>query len=320
MKTLTVRWCVFALLMTAPATGASAQAGVLLDPQPTGQLIDVGGYRVHLVCTGSAPPSAPTVLIVGAGASFEWGLVIPAIAERTRVCAYDHSGTVWSDDGPTDSCELRVHEVTAALRAAHIAGPFVVVGHSIGALVARLFADRHADLTAGMIFVDHATSVPVRNVSLPGSTSDAARTPPLGATPVMGARMPAGEAAFSKLAAADRALHQWATSRPRDQASRQHSPAILPGCEAVLRSSATRRAAMGNRPLVILHVNDGEVISPTSGTSPYAQLQQRLAMLSTKSRIVQVDHSSHYIMLDRPDAVVAAIREVLDQVATQAPR
>src|SRR5690348_10055262 len=110
-----MNWSILAALIALLALPARAQVTLPVNPPPTGQLLDVGGYRVHLVCSGPARSADPTVVIVGAGASFEWDLVTPVIAQRTRVCAYDHSGTVWSDDGPPDSCVLRVAEVAAAL-------------------------------------------------------------------------------------------------------------------------------------------------------------------------------------------------------------
>jgi len=64
------------------------------------QVVDVGGHRVHLYCTGTG---SPTVVIVGAGFSFNWGLVQPEVTKITQVCSYDHSGIGWSDDGPKDS-------------------------------------------------------------------------------------------------------------------------------------------------------------------------------------------------------------------------
>ena len=60
-----------------------------IPPPPIGKLVDVGGYRVHLYCTGSG---SPAVVIVGAGFSFNWGLVQPEVAKFTQVCSYDHSG------------------------------------------------------------------------------------------------------------------------------------------------------------------------------------------------------------------------------------
>src|SRR5215831_18253265 len=123
------------------------------SPSPLGKLVDVGGYRVHLYCTGTG---SPAVVIVGAGFSFNWGLVQPEVAKLTQVCSYDHSGIAWSDDGPKDSCSLRVNEVHTALKNAGIKGPYVLVGHSLGGLVARVYSRQYPDEVSGMVFVDHA--------------------------------------------------------------------------------------------------------------------------------------------------------------------
>lgn len=95
--------CIFRIAAPAQTTNNEQ-----IPPPPIGKLVDVGGYRVHLYCTGSG---SPTVVIVGAGFSFNWGLVQPEVAKFTQVCSYDHSGIGWSDYGPKDSCSLRVSEV-----------------------------------------------------------------------------------------------------------------------------------------------------------------------------------------------------------------
>ncbi|MFN8574771.1 MAG: alpha/beta hydrolase [Gemmatimonadaceae bacterium] len=309
-----MRVCCACLVLTAVmAAPARAQLSTLRDPPPTGQLVDVGGYRVHLACSGRARGSDPTVVIVGAGASFEWDLVTTDLAGRARVCAYDHSGSVWSDDGPTDSCVLRVREVATALERVHITGTLVVVGHSIGALVARLFADQYSDRVAGLVLVDHATNTPVRNASLPaGDRAVLGSAPPVGTGGVIGHRVPLGEGSFAKLPASAFSLHQWAATRPRDVATRQHSPTILGACEEALSAQRARTQPLGDRFVAVLHVNNGEAITKTQGTSPYARLQQQLAALSRRSHLIQVDRSSHFMMLDRPDVVIAAIDEALN--------
>jgi pimeloyl-ACP methyl ester carboxylesterase len=132
-------------------------------PLPLGKLVDVGGYRVHLYCSRAG---SPTVVIVGGGFSFDWGLVQPEVAKFTQVCSYDHSGIGWSDSGPKDSYSLRVSEVHAALKNAGIKGPYVLVGHSLGALVARLYAGRYPDEVVGMVFVDHAVHLGVTFIAI----------------------------------------------------------------------------------------------------------------------------------------------------------
>jgi pimeloyl-ACP methyl ester carboxylesterase len=160
------------LIMCISAGITLAQAGDAMSPPPLGKLVDVGGYRVHLYCVGAG---SPTAVILGAGYSFDWGLVQPKIAGVTQICAYDHSGSAWSDKGPKDSCALRVQEVHTALKNAGIAGPYVLVGHSLGGVIARLYAAQYPDEVAGVVFVDHAFAMINRR---PPSTASATTTPP----------------------------------------------------------------------------------------------------------------------------------------------
>ena len=99
---LLITWSL-AVFCAFPITALAQMASGQKAPPPLGTLVDVGGYRIHLYCTGEG---TPTVVIVGAGFSFDWGLVQPEAAKFTQVCAYDHSGIGWSDDGPKDSCSL----------------------------------------------------------------------------------------------------------------------------------------------------------------------------------------------------------------------
>src|SRR5215472_15007418 len=124
----------FLALSFGLAVGTQTQTIVAaqIAPAPLGKLIDVEGYRVHLYCIGTG---SPTVVIVGAGYSFDWGLVQPEVAKFTQVCSYDHSGIAWSDSGPKDYCSLRVNEVHTALKNLGIKGSYVLVGHSLGGLV-----------------------------------------------------------------------------------------------------------------------------------------------------------------------------------------
>ena len=81
---------VLALLCILPIeTLAQKVATDQNPPPPLGKLVDVRGYRIHLYCSGTG---GPTVVVVAAGYSFDWGLVQPEVAKFTQVCSYDHSG------------------------------------------------------------------------------------------------------------------------------------------------------------------------------------------------------------------------------------
>jgi pimeloyl-ACP methyl ester carboxylesterase len=150
-----------ALLVGLAATGASYQAIATANDQRTfplpGQLVDVGGYRLHLQCRGTAHPGSPTVILeAGAGlASPSWAWVQSAVATTTRVCAYDRAGLGWSDPGPTPRDARQVaHELHTLLERAAIAGPYVLVGHSLGGMYVRVYAAQYPDEVVGLVLVD----------------------------------------------------------------------------------------------------------------------------------------------------------------------
>jgi pimeloyl-ACP methyl ester carboxylesterase len=121
---------------------------------PSGELIDVGPYRLNLVCTGAGSPTV--LLIPGAGEiSAIWGWIQPAVAQDTRVCAYDRAGRGWSDPGtgPQDGIEL-ARDLHTLLDRAHERGPFVVVGHSFGGLHARIYASEYPAEVVGAVLLD----------------------------------------------------------------------------------------------------------------------------------------------------------------------
>ena len=295
------------------ATPAQTTHNDQIPPPPIGKLVDVGGYRVHLYCTGSG---SPAVVIVGAGFSFNWGLVQPEVAKFTQVCSYDHSGIGWSDSGPKDSCSLRVTEVHTALKNAGINGPYVLVGHSLGGLVARVYAGQYPDEVAGMVFVDHAHAPQKRMLSSNGSPSADAKVSPPTAPPMRSSLSSTGPVSggiesdpnFSKLSARDRELHLWAIAQPRTQKAAETNHEIMPACiEAADAISKEHPHPLGDKPLVDISTN--------AFRSPeYERLQTDLLSLSQNSKQMVAENSGHFIIIDRPDVVIDGTRQVVQSV------
>src|SRR5882672_10428638 len=108
------------------------------DYPPPGLMIDVGGHRLHLVCQGKGSPIV--IMDAGLGDSWlTWSKTQPEIATRTQVCSYDRAGFGYSEPGPwpRDSKQI-VAELHALLKAADLAPPYVLVGHSFGGYNTRL--------------------------------------------------------------------------------------------------------------------------------------------------------------------------------------
>jgi pimeloyl-ACP methyl ester carboxylesterase len=274
-------------------------------PAPLGKLVDVGGYRVHLYCTGKG---SPAVVIAGAGYSFDWGLVQPGVSEFTEICTYDHSGIAWSDPGPRDSCPLRVKELHGALHTAGIAPPYVMVGHSLGALVARYYQREFSEEVKGMVFVDHAwgfrpvlQQLPLR----PGPLFGAGQASTTEDAPVVPKVSQLDDSdTFRKLPPADYQLHQWANSLPGHKAVMSRNSDLVNECSTSLEHKNPPIHSLGNLPLIVL------------GTQA---VPEDLGQISTDERTEIVANSSHFIMIDQPETVITAIREMVEAVRANRP-
>src|SRR6266508_940072 len=148
-------------IVTLAAIGAAYQAiAIEMDKRaypPPGQMIDVGGYQMHLYCTGTNVDGSPTVILEnGLGSiSSAWALVQPEVAKGTRTCSYDRAGMGWSDSSPEprDAQHIAI-ELHTLLQNAQIPGPYVLVGWSFGGLYAREYAGQYGDEVSGLVLLD----------------------------------------------------------------------------------------------------------------------------------------------------------------------
>jgi pimeloyl-ACP methyl ester carboxylesterase len=278
-----------------------------------GQLVDVGGYRLHLRCTGAGSPTV--VLLPGAGEfSPTWGWIAPAVARDARVCAYDRAGRGWSEaaPGPQDGAALAA-DLRTLLERAHVAGPYVLVGHSFGGLYALTFAARYPEQVAGVVLLDAThpemfARVPSYPFVYEGYRRVSALFPSLAR---LGVGRLAYRSAFDSLPPQaqreERAF--WATAR--SARSQRDEWAEAP---AVMRQARALRT-LGARPLMV--VTAGREAQP--GWMP---LQDELATLSTNSVHRVLPHSVHAALTtDAGDAALCtqAIRAVVEAVRSGKP-
>ena len=149
---------IFAFIMAILLAGATYQGvATALErrkyPHP-GRLVDVGGHQLHVYCTGEGTPTVVLEAPV-TGLSATWARVQPEIARRTRVCSYDRSGLGWSEAGDRPYDPGRVpEELHALLEAAKERGPYVLVGHSLGASFVRRFASLYPRDVSALILIN----------------------------------------------------------------------------------------------------------------------------------------------------------------------
>lgn len=313
-------------------SGTKAKAELKAKYPPPGQMVDIGGYRLHINCQGASEPGAPTVVLdAGAGEfSLTWDQVQRQVAGFARVCAYDRAGLGWSERGPNPRTAPHVaDEFDALLTAAGVEPPYVLVGHSMGALYVRYYALQHPDRVVGLVLVDGGHEE--TNQRLPEvlvKTSEQAnqilripqvlsaigllaRDPADFPDQFMPPRPPGAEEPYGAILAIS--PYYWTTALEEHNA--------VEGSYTIMRSLPDR--TLGDLPLVVISAGkfpDTVLLNlsaeeQASVIAVQAELQAELATLSSTGRQVIAEDAEHYVHYDRPELVIDAIREVLD--ATQ---
>jgi pimeloyl-ACP methyl ester carboxylesterase len=301
------------------------------EPAAPGKLIDVGGYRLHIHCTGEGQPAV--VFLYGGGAySLDFSLVQPKVAKFTSACSYDRAGDAWSDIGPSPrTMRQNAYELHSLLSGAEIKGPYVLVGHSYGGILARIYARDYPEEVAGMVLVDsthESTQLifndkvkrirllssgkaipPVRRNAAP--TQDKKPTEKARPTPSDNKL----DAPYNKLPPEAQSLRLWAQSLPRHP-DMDYFPEEL---QEIYESRKKTTYPLGDIPLIVLSgaihsYPEGLDVSADELTKEKKEHQADLLNLSRNSKQIIAKKSGHEIHLDEPDLVVAAIREVVDAV------
>ena len=303
----------FGLLVVLGLVGASyeaiAAAGDAQRYPAPGQLVDVGGYRLHIQCVGTGSPTV--VLDAGlGGSSLDWSLVQPELGRTTRVCAYDRAGMGWSDPGSQPRTPRQIaSELHTLLTNAGVAGPYVLVGHSLAGKNVRLFAQQHPEEVAGMVLVDargeyvDANTAPAEAQGFQQALAAqaflyrAARS--VGLVRLIGASLWGGPAM-------PRALR---TEGMLFQTSQRAVDAqTAEGLERATDDAELQAApALGDRPLIVLAAEQN-----MTGTPYWAEAQRRQAALSSDSRLIIAQGSGHYIHWEQPALVIDAVRQLVE--------
>jgi pimeloyl-ACP methyl ester carboxylesterase len=285
---------------------------------PPGEMVDVGGYSLHINCVGQGSPTV--VLDAGSGGfSAQWVRVQREVSDTTRVCAYDRAGMGWSEMGPEPrDAEQISSELHTLLKGAGIEGPFVLVGHSFGGLYTRTYAARYPDEVAGVVLVDSSSP---KQVSHRPVTRDS-NEPQKQTFAVVPRLARLGVSLLARLGVV-RLLSKLDPASPElPQQQRAQIDALTPSTRQVvttalefLAPTQTRRlGSLGNKPLAVV----------TAGASEPSWLEQQddLATLSSNSMHRVVEGATHTSLLyERSDAQAtsAAIVEVVAAVRNDRP-
>jgi pimeloyl-ACP methyl ester carboxylesterase len=277
----------------------------------SGQLVDVGGYTMHINCTGQGTPTV--ILDSGLGDSYiSWNKVQPELAKRTRVCSYDRAGLGFSDASPHPRTSKNfAEELHTLLRNAGIAGPLVLVGHSMGGFDVRLYASLYPQDVAGMVLVD--SSHPEQQKRFPPAVNDLAASD-LRQQEFLAAITPFGIPRILGFCGSDAEIR---AAECNFHSAREGVAELRAFATSAAQTATT--GSLGNIPLVVLShdPNTPQPDLPEDLVKPFndawEKMQEELAQLSPRSARVIAKNSGHYIQLDRPDLVIEAVRNVVDQ-------
>lgn len=312
-----VRHCLLFIALIVPASFASAETTTELQrsltvayskPPAPGQLVDIGGRKLHVQCKG--PEKGPVVLFEAGlsqyTANATYGKAQDLIAGDAKVCIYDRAGLGWSDpaSGPRTHEDMAddLHRLTRSLK---LGRPFILVGHSIGGLITRLYARKYPKDVAGMILIEASSEQYL---------------------------YAAGSAEARKLIVAqiDQRL-----AKASDEQPVVPMPAGTPGevqlafTPAILRTVKQEYLAidlaaegmrvvggygyLGKIPLIV--IRRGKTATPPNNSDvSWRSLQESLLLLSSDSKLIVAENAGHVVPYDQPEIVASAVRELLAKV------
>ncbi len=288
---------------------------------PPGEMVDVGGYSLHINCVGQGSPTV--VLDAGSGGfSAQWVRVQREVSGTTRVCAYDRAGMGWSEMGPEPRDAKQITgELHTLLSKADIEGPYVLVGHSFGGLYMQTYAARYPDEVAGVVLVDSSSPEQVSHQPEARDSNEPQKqkfavVPRLAR---LGVSLPARLGVVRLLSKLDPASpelppQQRAQIDALTPSTRQWSTTALEFLAPTQTLRLGSQGSLGNKPLAVV----------TAGTAEPGWLEQQddLATLSSNSIHRVVKGATHTSLLyERSDAQAtsAAIDEVVAAVRNDRP-
>lgn len=299
---------------------------------PPGQMVDVGGFRLHINCQGDHKENAPTVVMEAAEFSLSWALVQPEVANFARVCTYDRAGLGWSEPSPNPrTAAIIVEELHTLLEQAVVEPPYVLVGHSKGGLFVRLYAHTYPDEVAGMVLVD--SSHEGQELRFPEKITELnqkSRKQMAGLLKIVKSLNSIGlvtqilkSNSDVLLGALPESVREAGLAVALDDNFFQ---AVIDETEALEANFAEVHEAkinsLGEMPLIVLtavdqfDALDGQVsVEDIEQLKTVARaLQTELSALSPNGKLVLVEGSGHFIQVDHPQVVVDAIQEVVEKI------
>jgi pimeloyl-ACP methyl ester carboxylesterase len=297
----------------------AATASAFRRYKPAGRMISVGsGRRLHLVCSGSG--RGPTVILESGfgGWSIDWSTLQPDIARFARVCSYDRAGMGYSDRGPASATSRAgvARDLRWLLERAHVPGPYVLVGHSLGGIYAREFARRYPDDVVAMVFVDSTHEDIAKSVTKEEFKKATSQIRQLRYGRYA---MPFGVQRLMKLPVSNGRELPPSVRTQADAIGYRSSSyfALYDSMKSLFAENESGTLTMKPIPdvPVVVIASEENLDDPEHG-AVWTKLQQGFLELTSDGRYVEAKDSGHFVMVDKPRIVVDAIRDVVEAVAS----
>lgn len=289
-----------------------------------GTLVDIGGRRIHLDCRGYGAPTAVLEAGLSFNGSLDWIPVHDALAAKTRVCSYDRAGIMWSDPkNSSQNGDAVAQDLHAALSAAGERGPFVLVAHSLGGPYAMIYTRKYPKDVVGLVLVDASHPDQSARLKQAGVTMSDPESSLLMKT-LASLRWTGLPRLMMQSNDAGIPLEVRKHANAYAGASIAGVNAEMAGFQKTMRDAGAARD-LGDRPLRVLTamkpLSETELSAAglSKGDGPiirkvWRDLHDEEARWSSRGVQRRLADSSHYVAWDRPDAVIAAVGEVVDTV------
>ena len=309
------------------------------DPPPNGKLVDIGGYKLHIDIKGKGSPAV--VMIAGSQAfSVDWSLVMPGISGITQVCTYDRPALAWSDPGPMPrTFDQDIYELHTLLHKSGVKPPYILVGHSLGGIIARLFEKKYPTEVKGLVLVDATSEDAVLfmngKIQRLRTFSQNRTIPPVKTKPDTSTKIPSMkdmeemwkmmgepkiESPFDRLPKKFQEQRIWAMRQPKFLLA-DNGPYWADEFSAMYADSLY---SLGNKPIYVLSSGRDAFSKNTDSAMKAIWLEkleqkEKMSNLSSNSKHIITTKSGHEIHLEEPELVINAIKEVIMAVRTGKP-